>query len=177
MFVCFNGLQLWMWKLDNKQSWAPKNWCFCTVALEKALESLLDCKEIKPVNPKGNQFWIFIGRTDAEAEAPMLWPPDVKYWLTGKNLDTGKDWRQGEKGTTEDEMVGWHHWLNGHEFEQTLGDSEGQGSLACCNPQGCKESDKSEQLNWTEIKFVFQVSGVILELMATLVESLFAQEE
>ena len=102
----------------HKESWAPKNWCFWTVVLEKTLESPLDCKEIKPVRPKGNQSWIFIGRTDAEAEAPVIWPPDAKNWLIGKDPDAGKDWGQKEKGTTEDEMVGWHHSLNGHEFEQ-----------------------------------------------------------
>ena len=107
----------WMWDLDHKEGWAPKNWCFWTVVLEKTLESPLDSKEIQPVHPKGNQSWIFIGRTDAEAEAPMLWPPDGKNWVTGKDPDAGKDWRQEEKGTTEDEMVEWNHWLNGHEFE------------------------------------------------------------
>ena len=112
---------VWMWELDYKESWTPKYWCFWTMVLEKTLESPLDCKEVKPVHPKGNQSWIFIGRTDAEAEAPILWPPDVKNRLIGKDPDTGKDWRW-EKGTTEDEMVGWHHRLNGHEFEQTLGD-------------------------------------------------------
>ena len=106
-----------MWELDYKESWALKNWCFWTVVLEKTLESPLDCKEIHPVHSKGNQSWIFIGRTDAEAEAPILWPPDAKSWLTGKDPDAGKDWRQEEKGTTEDEMVGWHHQLDGHEFE------------------------------------------------------------
>ena len=106
---------------------------------------------IKPVNPKGNQSWMFIGRTDAEAEAPILWPPDAKNWLTGKDPDAGKDWRQEEKGTTEDEMVGWHHRLDGHEFEQALGVSDGQGSLVCCSPWGHKESDMTEQLNWTEL--------------------------
>ena len=109
-------------------------------------ESLLDCKEIKPGNPKGDQSWIFTGGTDAEAEAPILWPPDLKSWLIGKAPDAGKDWRQKEKGMTEDKMVGWHHWLNGHEFEQAPGDGEGQG-LACCSPWGCKESDATEQLN------------------------------
>ena len=108
--------------------------------LEKTLESPLDCKEIQPVNPKGNQSWRFIGRTDAEAETPILWPPDVKNWLNGKDPEAGKDWRQEEKGTIEDEMVGWHHWLNGHEFEQTPGDSEGQASLVH-SPWGCKEPD------------------------------------
>ena len=108
-----------MWELDHKEGWAPKNWCFWTVVLEKTLESPLDCKEIQPVNPKGNQSWIFIGRTDAEAEAPILWPPDVKNWLTGKDPGAGKDWRQEDKGTTDDEMVGWHHWLDGHEWERS----------------------------------------------------------
>jgi len=116
---------------------------------EDSWESL-DCKEIQPVQPKGHQSWIFIGRTDAEAKTPVLWPPDVKNWLIGKDPDAGKDWRQEEKGTTEDEMVGWHHWLNGHEFEWTLGVCDGQGGLACCNPWDCKESDTTEQVNWTE---------------------------
>ena len=110
----FSSGHVWMWELDHKESWAPKN--FWTVVLEKTLESPLDCKEIQPVHPKGNQPWIFIGRTDAEAETPKLWPPDVKNWLFGKDPDAGKDWRQEEKGATGDEMVGWHHWLNGHEF-------------------------------------------------------------
>ena len=114
----------------HKESWAPKNWCFWTVVLEKTLESPLDCKEIQPVHPKGDQSWIFTGRTDAEAEAPILWPPDAKDWLIRKDPDYGKDWRQEEKGTTEDEMVGWHHWLNGHEFEQAPGVGDGQGILA-----------------------------------------------
>ena len=114
---------------------------------EKTLESPLDRKEIKPINPKGNQTRIFIVKTDAETETPILWPPDVKSWLIGKDPDAGKDWRQEEKGMTEDEMVGWHHWLNGHEFEQTPGDGEGQESLVCCNPWGHKELDMTEQLN------------------------------
>jgi len=118
------------------------------VVLEKTLESPLGCKEITPVNPKGNQFWIFIGRLDDEAEAPKLWPPDVKNWLTGKDPDAGKDWRQEEKGTPEDEMVEWHHRLDGHEFERALGDGEGQGSLAGCSPWGRKELDTTEWLNW-----------------------------
>ena len=109
-----------MWELDYKESWVLKNWCVWTVVLEKTLESPLDCKEIKPVHPKGNQPWIFIGRTDAEAEVPILWPPDVKSQLIRKEPDVGKDWSQEEKGTTEDEMVGWHHWFTGHKFEQTL---------------------------------------------------------
>ena len=123
---------LTMWELDHKESWAPKNWWFRLVVLEKTLESPLDCKEIQPVHPKGNQSWIFIGRTDAEA--PVLWPSDAKKWLTGKHPDAGQDWRQ--KGMTEDEMTGWHHWLDGHEFEQDLGVGDGEGSLACCSPWG-----------------------------------------
>ena len=111
----FSSSHVWMWELDYKESWAPKNWCFWTVVLEKTLESPLDCKKIQPVHSKGDQSWIFIGRTDAEAETPILWPPDAKSWLIGKDPDAGKDWRQEEKGTTEDEMFGWHHW--GNEFE------------------------------------------------------------
>ena len=122
---------VWMWELDYKESWVPKNWCFWAVVLDKTLESPLGYKEIKPVNPKGNQSWIFIGRTDAEAETPILWPRDAKNWFIGKDPDAGKDWRQEEKETTEDEMVGWHHRPDGHEFEQALGLGEGQGSLAC----------------------------------------------
>ena len=134
-----------MWDLDHKESWALKNWCFWIV-LEKTLESPLDSKEIKTVNCKGNQSWLFLGRTDAEAVAPIIWPPDVKNWLIRKDLDAGKDWRQ-EKGTTGGEMVGWHHWLNGHEFEQAPGDGEGQGSLAYCSPWSRKESDMTKLLN------------------------------
>ena len=124
------------------------------MVLEKTLESPLDHKEIKPVNPKGNQPQIFIGRTDAEADALILWSTNTKSWLIGKNPDAGKDWGQEEKGKTEDEMIGWRHWLNGQEFEQTLGDSEGQGSLACCNPWGHKESDITEQLNNNTVNFL-----------------------
>ena len=130
-----------MWELDHAEGWAQKNWCFQIVLLEKTLESPLDSKEIKAVNPKGNQPWIFIGRTDAEAEAPILWPPDGKNWLIGKDPDAEKDWGQKDKGMTEDEVVGWHRGLDGHEFEQALGDGEGQGSLVCCSPWGRKESD------------------------------------
>ena len=140
-----------MWERDHKEGWMLKNWCFWTLVLEKTLESPLDCKEIKPVNPKGNQSWIFIGRTDAEVEAPILWPPDAKKWLIRKDPDAGKDWRQEEKGMTEDEMVGWHHWLSGHESELAAGVDDGQGGLACCSPWGCKEFDTTEQLNWTEL--------------------------
>ena len=124
-------------KLNHTEGWALKNWCFWTVMLEKTLSPLY-WKEIKPVNPKGNQPWIFIGRSDAEAEAPILWPPDAKNWLTGKDPDAGKDWRREEKGTEENEMVEWHHWLDGHEFKQVLGIGDGQGSLACYSPWGCR---------------------------------------
>ena len=112
----FSSGHVWMWELDYKESWALKNWCFWTVVLEKTLESPLDCKKIQLVHPKGGQSWVFIGRTDVEAETPILWPPDVKSWLIWKDPDAGKDWGQDDKGMTEDEMVGWHHWLNGHEF-------------------------------------------------------------
>ena len=132
----FASSHMWIWELDHKEGWVLKNWCFWTVVLEKILESPLDCK-IKAVIPKRNQSWIFIGRTDAEAEALILWPPDVKNQIIGKSPDAGKDWRQ-EKGTTEDEVVGWHHRLNGHEFEQIPGDSEGQRSR---HPWGHKELD------------------------------------
>ena len=141
-----------MWGLDCEESWVPKNWCFWTVVLEKTLESPLDCKEIQPVHPKGDQSWVFIGGTDGEAETPVLWPPHVKSWLIGKDSDAGRDWGQEEKGMTEDEMAGWHHWLDAHEFEWTPGVGDGQGGLACCNPWGCKESDTTERLNWTELK-------------------------
>ena len=140
----FSSSHVWMWELDHKEGWASKNWCFWTVVLEKTLERPLDSKEITLVNHKGNQSWIFIGRTDAEA--PVLWPPDVKNWLIWKDPNAGKD-RRLEKGTTEDEMVGWHHWLNGHKFEQVPGDGDGEGTLACCSPWDCKELDMIEQLN------------------------------
>ena len=138
-----------MWELDYKETWAQKNWCFWTVVLEKTLESPLDCKEIQPVRPKGDQSRIiFIGRTDAEAETPVLSPPDAKSWLIWKDADHGKDWGQ-EKGMTEDEMVRWHHRLDGHKFEQALEFGNGQGILACCSPWGRKESDMTEWLNRT----------------------------
>ena len=129
--MVFSCGHIWMWELDCEEGWAPKNWCFWTVVLEKTLESPLDCKEIQPVHPKGNKSRVFIGRTDAEAEAPILWPLDVKNRLIWKDPDAGKDWRQEEKGITGDETVGLHHWLDGHEFEQALGVGEGQGS---CSP-------------------------------------------
>ena len=135
-----------MWELDHKEGRAPKTLSFRAAVLEKTLESPLDCK-IKPVHPKGNQSWILIGRTDAEAGTPVLWPPDAKNWLTGKDPDAGKDWRQEEKGVTEDEMVIWHHRLNGHEFEQTPQVGDGQGGLACCSPWGFKQLDTTWWLN------------------------------
>ena len=148
--MIFPSSHVWMWELGYKESWAPKNWCFWTVVLEKTLESPLDCKDIQPVHSEGDQSWDFFGRNDVKAETPVLWPPDAKNWLMGKDHDAGKDWRQEEKGTTEDEMARWHHWLDAHEFEQALGVGDGQGSLACCSPWGSKESDTTEQLNWTE---------------------------
>ena len=149
-YVFFSS-HVWTWELDHKEGWAPKNCWFQTVELEKTLESLLDCKEIKLVNPKGNQPWIVIGRTDAEAKAPILSPPDAKSWLIRKDPDAGKDWGQEEKGATENEMGGWHHWLNGHESEQTQGDSEGQGSLACSG-HGVAMS-WTRLSNWTELNW------------------------
>ena len=136
----FFSSHIQMWELDYKEGWAPKNWCF-RIVLEKTVESPLDCKEIQPVNPKGNQAWKFIGRTEADPEAPILWLPDAKSWLTGKDPDAEKDWGQEEKGTVEDEMVGWHHQHNRHDSEQTPGDGERQGRLECCSPWGHKESD------------------------------------
>ena len=139
-----------MWELDYKESRMLKNWCFWTVVLEKSLASPLECKEIQPVHPKENQSWMFIVRTDVEPETPIFWPPDVKSWLIWKDPDAGKDWGQEEQGTTEDEMVGWHHWLNGLEFGQAPGVGDGQGSLACCSPWGHKGLDTTKGLNWTD---------------------------
>ena len=155
-----------MWELDCEESWAPKNWCFWTVVLEKALESPLDCKEIQPVHPKGDQSWVFIGRTDAEAETPILWPPHAKSWVFGKDPDAGRDWGQEEKGATEDEMAGWHHWLtlwtwvwvNSRSWWCT-------GKLACHDSWGRKESDTIEQLNWTEGKAQKNESNLYLKLL------------
>ena len=132
-----------------QKSWAPKNWCFWTVVLEKILESPLDCKEIQPVHSKGDQSWVFIGRTDVEAETPILWLPHAKSWLIGKDPDAGKDWGQEEKGANE--MTWWHHRLNGHGFGWTPGVGDGQGGLACCGSWGRKESDTTDRLNWTEL--------------------------
>ena len=139
-----------MWELDYKESWVPKDWCFWIVVLEKTLESPLDCKEIQPGHSERYQPWDFFERNDAKAETPVLWPLHAKSWLIGKDFDPRRDWGQ-EKGTTEDEMAGWHHWLDGRESEWTLGVGDGQGGLACCDSWGCKESDTNERLNWTEL--------------------------
>ena len=154
-----------MWELDHKESWAWKNWCFWAVVLQKSLESPLDFRVIKLANPKGNQSWIFIGRTDVEAETPILWPPDRKNWLTGKDPDAGRDWGQEEKGKTEDEMAGWHLGLDGRESEWTPGDGDGQGGLACCYSWGHKESDTTEQLNRTELNCCYKRK--IIKITAT----------
>ena len=138
-----------------EEGWAPKNRCFWTVVLEKTLESPLDCKESQLVHPKGDQSWVFIGRTDVEAEIPILWPPDEKSSLIWKDPDAGRDWRQEEKGMTEDEMVGWHHWLNGCESEWTPGVGDGQGGLACCDSWVRKELDMTEWLKWTELNWIY----------------------
>ena len=139
-----------MWELDCEQSWALKNWYFWTVVLEKTLESPLNSKEMQPVHSEGDQPWVFFGRNDAKAETAILWPSHSKSWLIGKNPDAGRVWGQEKKGTTEDEMAGWHHWLDGHEFEWTPGDGDGQGGLACCDSWDQKKSDITERLNWTE---------------------------
>ena len=143
-----------MWELDCEEGWAPKNWCFWTVVLEKTLESPLDCKEIQPVHSEGDQPWDFFGGNDAEAETPVLWPPHAKSWLIGKDSDAGRDWGQEEKGTTEDETAGWHHWLDGHESQWTSGVGDGQGGPACCDSWGRKESDTTEQLIWSDALFL-----------------------
>ena len=145
-------IHVWMWELDYEESWAPKNWCFSTVVLEKTLESPLDFKVIKLV---GDQSWIFTERTDVQAETPVLRPPDVKNWLIRRDLDAWKDWRQEEKQMTQYEAVGWHHWLNGQEFEQAPGAGDGQRSLVCCSPWGRQESDLTEWLNWTDNHITF----------------------
>ena len=144
--VWISNPHVWMCELDYKETWAPKNWCFWTVVLEKTLESPLDCKEIQPVHPKGDQSRVFIGRTDVEAETPMLWPPDAESWLICKDPDAGKDWGQEEKGTTENEIVGWHHRLDGHGFGWTPGVGDGQGGLACCGSWGRRGGH-----DWTEL--------------------------
>ena len=144
----FSCGHVWMWELDCEEDWALKNWCFWTVVLEKTLESPLDCK-IQPVHSKRDQSCVFFGRNDAKAENPILWLPHAKSWLIGKDSDARRDWVQEEKETTEDEMAGWHHRLDGYEFEWTLGVGDGQGDLVCCNSWCCKESDTTDRLNWT----------------------------
>ena len=160
----FSSGHVWTWELDCEESWALKNWCFWTVVLEKTLESPLDFKEIQPVHPKGDQSWVFTGRTDVEAESPILWPPDAKSWLIGKDPDAGKDWGQEEKGTTEDEMAGWRHRLNGHEFGWTPEVRDGQGGLVRCGSWGRKESDTTELLNWTELT-ISMLKDLLLNLI------------
>ena len=155
-----------MWELNREESWALKNWCFWTVVLEKTLKSPLDCKEIQPVHSK-DQSWVFIGRTDAEAETLILLPPHAKSWLIGKDPDAGRDWGQEEKRTTEDEMAGCHHWHDGHEFWWTLGVGDGQGSLACCTSWGHKESDTTERLNW----MIFVMPCIGTSLFASYVDT------
>ena len=145
----FSSGHVWMWQLDYKESWAPKNWCFWTVVLEKTLESPLDCKEIQPVHSTGDQPWVFIGRNDAKAETPVLWPLNANSLLVGKDSDVGRDWGQKEKGMTENEMAGWHHWLDGCESEWTLGVGHGQGGLAFCNSWGHKS--RAQLSDWTEL--------------------------
>ena len=159
----FSCGHVWMWELDYKESWAPKNWCFWTVVLEKTLESPLDFKEIKPFNSKGNESLIFIGRTDVEAETPILWPPDVKSWLIWKDPDAGKDWGQKEKGMTEDEVVGWHHRLNGHEFEWTLG--VGDGLEAWCPVVHGVTKSQTRLSNWTELNRTVFLTLLLLWLI------------
>ena len=154
----FSSSHVWMLELDYEESWVLKNWCFWTVVLEKTLESPLDCKEIQPVHPKEDQSWVFIERTDDEAETPILWPHDAKSWLIWKGSDAVKDQGQEEKGMTEDEMVGWHHRLNGHGFGWTPGVGDGQGGLVCCSSWGHKESDTTEWLNLTELNLINQPS-------------------
>ena len=159
----FSNSHVWMQDLDCEEGcWVPKNWCFWTVVLEKTLESPLDCKEIQPVHSEGDQPWVFLGRNDAKAETPVLWPPHTKSWLIGKVSDAGRDWGQEEKGTTENEMAGWHHGLDGRESDWTLGVGDGQGGLACCESWGHKESDMTEWLNWTEESFKVQDRPMVL---------------
>ena len=157
----FSSSHVWVWELDHKEDWTLKNWCFWIVAREKTLESPLDCKEIQSVHPKGDPSWVFIGKTDVEAETPILWPPDGKSWLIWKDPDAGRDWRREQKGMTEDEMIGWHHRLNGHEFELILGVGDGQGGLTCCSPWGCKESDMTEGLKWTELNWWWSWASLV----------------
>ena len=151
----FSSGYVWMWELDYEENWAPKNWCFWIVVLEKTLESPLDCKEIQPVHSKGDQPWVFFGRTDAKGETPVLWPPHAKIWLIGKDPDAGRDWGQEEKGMTQDEMAGWHHGLDGRECDCTPGVGDEEGGLVCCDSRGCKELDMTS--DWTELKLLLML--------------------
>ena len=164
----FSSSHVWMVELGYKESWVPKNWCFWTVVLEKTLEIPLDCKETQPVHPKGDQSWVYIGRTDVEAETPVLWLSDVKSWLIWKDPNAGKDWRQEEKGTTEDEMARWHHWLDAHEFGWTPGVGDGQGGLACCSPGGRRELDMTERLgtDWYNLCVYWQMVSFSISVIA-----------
>jgi len=165
-----------MWELDCEEGWAPKNWCFWTVMLEKTLESPLNCKEIQLVHSEGDQPWDFFGRRDAKAETPVLWPPHAKSWLIGKNSDAGRDWGQEEKGMTEDEMAGWQHWLNGPESGWAPGVGDGQGGLACCDSWGRKESDTTERLNWTELKVSLVFYSTVIPMLNPLIYSLRSKD-
>ena len=161
----FSSSHVWMWEFDHEEGWALKNWCFQTVVLNKTLKSHLGSKEIKPVNPEGNQPWIFIGRTEAEAEATIHWPPDTENWFIGKDPDAGKDWGQKEKEATENEVVEWHPQHNGLEFEQIWGDGEGQGSLACCSLWGRKECDMTQQLNNSNNISEYVVQTLVIKVL------------
>ena len=169
----FSSGRVWMWKLNCEESWALKNWCFWIVVLGKTLENPLDCKEIQPDHSKGDQSWVFIGSTNAEAETPILWPPHEKSWLIGKDSDAGRDWGQEEKGTIEDEMAGWHHRLDGHEFEWTPGVGDGQRGLACCVSWGRKESDTTErtELNWFSLMMTWFRLSSLQEIPSPLTKS------
>ena len=156
-----------MWELDCEESWAPKNWCFWTVVLEKTLDSPLDFKEIQPVHSEGNQPWDFFGRNDAKAETPVLWPRHAKSWLIGKDSDAGRDLGQEEKGMTEDEMAGWYHWLDGRESEWTPGVGDGQGALACCDSWGRKELDTTEWLNQSTKVNIMAIENSRLKILCT----------
>ena len=163
----FSSGHVWMWELDCEESWVLKNWCFWTVVLEKTLESPLDCKEIQPVHSKGEQSWDFFGRNDATAETPVLWPPHAKSWLIGKDSDAGRNWGQEEKGMAEDEMAGWHHWLDGRECQWTPGVGDAQGGLVCCDLWGHKEWDTTEGLIWSDLMGIHSFPSSWLFLSST----------
>ena len=164
-----------MWELDCEEGWAPKNWCFWTVVLEKTPEIPLDCKEIQLVHLEGSQSWTFIGRTDAKAQAPVLSPPDAKNWLIAKDPNAGKDWRQ--KGTREEEMVGWHHRPNGHEFEQAPEAGDGQGGLVCCSPWSCKQSDTTQRFSWSVKRTLYKITSRVPAISEILCWKPFQDED